>query len=137
MNLGAGMWTFATIAVVLFAALIALGQWLTARQKLVLDLFEKRFQVFMDLRRLVNEAVQLGKLTEPAAINEVLARSQFLFGEDINQPLRELFSLLGELEINRRVGGTIAERFEKILPLFQAYLKMHQKMPELPWSQPD
>lgn len=63
-----------------------------------------------------------------------MARSQFLFGDDINEPLRELFALFGEQELGRPVGGKITEKFEKMLPLFQAYLKMHQKMPDLPWT---
>ena len=73
----------------LFAALIAFGQWWTARQRLVLDLFEKRFAVFMELRTLVSEAVQEGKVSKPGSIKEVIARSQFLFGGDVNEHLHE------------------------------------------------
>lgn len=123
--------TIATVVIALLAASIASGQWWTARQKLVLDLFEKRFQVFMDLRTLASEALQLGKVTNPASINEVLARSQFLFDSDINTPLKEIHNLLGELEMGRSVGPEVARKFEQMLPLFQSYLGMHQKLPAL------
>jgi hypothetical protein len=126
------MLTVATIAVAFFAAFIAFGQWWTARQKLVLDLFEKRFAVFLDLRTLVSEAIQIGKVSKPGSINEVLARSQFLFGGDVNQRLGELHRLFGELEIGRpSAPQEILEKFEKMLPVLQPYLNMHQKLPRL------
>jgi hypothetical protein len=133
-----GLWrspmlTAATIAVALFAALIAFGQWWTARQKLVLDLFEKRFAVFMELRTLVSEAVQLGKFSKPGSINKVLARSQFLFGGDVNERLRELHRLFTELEMGQPSAAPqeILEKFEKMTPIFYPYLAMQQKVPEL------
>ncbi|TMJ55760.1 MAG: hypothetical protein E6G85_02970 [Alphaproteobacteria bacterium] len=105
------------VAVALFAAMIAFGQWWTARQKLVLDLFEKRFAIFMDLRRLVSEAIQLGKVSQPGSINEVIARSQFLFGSDVNEHLRELHRLFNELEVGRpSAPQEILEKFEKMTP---------------------
>jgi|GEM_PF-5795890 len=85
----------------------------------------------MDLRTLASEALQLGKVTNPASINEVLARSQFLFDSDINTPLKEIHNLLGELEMGRSVGPEVARKFEQMLPLFQSYLGMHQKLPAL------
>jgi hypothetical protein len=125
--------TVATVAIALFAALIAFGQWWTARQKLMLDLFEKRFQVFLDLRKIVSEALQLGKVVDKGLINEVLARSQFLFGEDINDPIKKIYSLVGELEIGRAGAAIeINEQFEKMLAVFHPYLAMRQKHPELP-----
>jgi len=97
--------------------MIAFGQWWTARQKLVLDLFEKRFAIFMDLRRLVSEAIQLGKVSQPGSINEVIARSQFLFGSDVNEHLRELHRLFNELEVGRpSAPQEILEKFEKMTP---------------------
>ena len=49
--------------VALLAVVVAWFQWWTARQKLVLDLFDKqRFQVFLDLRTIAGEAIQPGKI---------------------------------------------------------------------------
>jgi hypothetical protein len=130
------MLTIATVAVAFFAALIAFGQWWTARQKLVLDLFEKRFQVFMDLRSIASEALQLGKIQQhKGLINEVFARSRFLFDDDINDELTKMYSLVGELEVGRPGAAVeVNKQFEKMFPLFLPYLAMRQKLPTLPWD---
>jgi hypothetical protein len=127
------MSTVATIAVALFATLIALGQWWTARQKLVLDLFEKRFQVYMDLRSVASEILQHGQVRERGRINEVIARAQFLFDEDINERLRKIYSLIGEVEMKQPgATGKVNEAFDEIRPFFMPYLAMKQKLPT--WS---
>ena len=130
------MITAATVAVALFAALVAFGQWWTARQKLVLDLFEKRFQIFMDLRSIVSEAIQLGQIrTNKGRINEVVARSQFLFGDDINERLTKLYSLVGELELSQLgAASQINQHFDEMRPFFFPYLAMRQKLPKAPWD---
>jgi hypothetical protein len=74
------MQSWALAAVGLLAAVIGGMQWWTARQKLVLDLFDKRFQVFIDVRKIASEAIQSGKLQQPGSVNEVVARGRFLFG---------------------------------------------------------
>ena len=84
-------WVTAVIAAMV--ALISFGQWRIARAKLQLDLFEKRFAVYMDARRLVSEATQLGKFTDELLPNEVLARGRFLFGDDVVAELRRLHEL--------------------------------------------
>ena len=60
--------TVLATVIALLAAAIAFGQWWTARQKLVLDLFEKRFQVYLDVRRIASEATP----TPSQAINVML-----------------------------------------------------------------
>jgi hypothetical protein len=65
------MLTSATDAIAVFAALIAFGHWWTARQKLVLDLFEKRFQVFLDIPGIASEATQIRKINQRGFINEI------------------------------------------------------------------
>ena len=65
---------FLVAAVALLAVVVAWFQWWTARQKLVLDLFDKqRFQVFLDLRTIASEAIQLGKISRPGQMNEIIA----------------------------------------------------------------
>lgn len=65
---------FGTLAIGGVAGIIAWRQWKTAQDKVKLDLFDRRFAVFMDARRLVSEAGQLGKITDPNLPNEVIAR---------------------------------------------------------------
>ena len=125
---------FATVSVAILAVVIAFMQWWTARQKLVLDLFDKRFQVFLDARRIASEVIQLGKAQQPGAINEVIARSRFLFGDDVNTVLSRLHGLIGELELgNRNAATKVNALFDEMLPLFGQYLKMDQRSLRFPW----
>jgi hypothetical protein len=47
-----------TLIIGLFAGYIAWRQWRTSQDRLVLDLFEKRFQVFQELTRTIAAAFQ-------------------------------------------------------------------------------
>ena len=62
--MGAMDTTVATILIAGFAGLIATVQARTARAKLAFDLFEKRFEVFMDARKIVSELGALGRLSD-------------------------------------------------------------------------
>ena len=123
----------ATPAIAFLAVAIGIMQWWTARQKLVLDLFDKRFEVFLDVRKVVSEAVQVGKLEPPGIMNEIIARGRFLFGDDIHDALVELHRLAGKLESGLpEASFEIGNHFDAILPLFDRYLKMTQRAPRLP-----
>jgi hypothetical protein len=91
----------ATPAIAFLAVAIGGMQWWTARQKLVLDLFDKRFQVFLDVRKIASVAMQLGRLEQPGEVNEIIARGRFLFGDDMQQSLVKLHSLATELEMKQ------------------------------------
>ena len=100
--------------------------------KLVLDLFDKRFQVFLDVRRIASEAKQLGKLEQPGAVNEIIARGRFLFGDGMQQALIKLHSLATDLELQQpHASFEISQHFDIMLPLFERYLKMTQRPPKL------
>jgi hypothetical protein len=125
----------ATPAIALLAVAIGWGQWWTARQRLSLDLFDKRFSTFMDIRRIASEAIQLGKLNNYASVNEIVARSRFLFGDDILQKVIELHGLTCRLETrDSKAAIEISNLFDDMLPLFGRYLRMDQKTPRLPWN---
>jgi hypothetical protein len=117
-------------AIALVAVAIAAMQWWNTRQQLVLNLFEKRFQVFMDVRKITSEALQLGKINSKGLINEVIARGRFLFDRDLSEQLEHLNSLVSDLEAGRKSAAIeISEHFDKTIPLFDPYLKMSQRMP--------
>jgi hypothetical protein len=121
----------ATPAIAFLAVAIGGMQWWTSRQKLVLDLFDKRFEVFLDVRRIASEAMQLGKLERPGAVNEIIARGRFLFGDDMRQSLIKLHSLVTDLEMKQpRASFEISQHFDTMLPLFDRYLKMAQRPPQ-------
>jgi len=83
------------------AAVIAWRQWRTARDKVKLDLFDRRFNVFMDARKLASEGVQLGKFTDPGLPNEVIARAKFLFGDDVRTELDKLHLLCTQVTLEK------------------------------------
>jgi hypothetical protein len=120
----------ATPVIALLAAVIGFGQWRTNRTKLALDLFEKRFAVFMDVRRIASEAVQQGKLTDWGLPHEVLARGRFLFGSEVQKALDDL----GEMTARFNAGDASAavqidEQFRRMIPMFEQYLRMQEKVP--------
>ena len=117
------------------ASTIAFLQWWTARQKLVLDLFEKRFQCFLDVRSIASECLQLGKVTQPRRMNEVIARARFLFDNDIYDRLIEMHGLVGQLEAGNHLDASrIMGQFDEMLPVFNRYLRMTQRLPSPPWQ---
>ncbi|MEX2649786.1 MAG: hypothetical protein WD673_12315 [Alphaproteobacteria bacterium] len=121
---------FVAYAIAFLAVAIAFGQWWTARQKLVLDLFEKRFQVYLDVRRIASEAVQIGQLSDKGSPNEVLARGRFLFGHEVVEALQTLHKLTIDLEMkNPTAAIQINEQFKTMFPLFEPYLQMTQRQP--------
>lgn len=121
-----------TLVIALFVALISYMQWRTNRQKLVLDLFEKRFQVFLDFRRVASEAIHLGELKDKGAMNEIIARGRFLFGPDVMKRLQEMHSLAIKLEVKEpHAAIEMSNLFDDALPLFEPYLGLTQKLPRL------
>ena len=122
-------------AIAFVAVAIAAAQWWNTRQQLVLNLFEKRFQVFLDVRKIASEALQNGRIDSTGLINEILARGRFLFGPELVEELKRLYSLVSELETETTAEKQttaaieIRKQFEKITPMFEPYLKMPQQMP--------
>lgn len=117
-------------AIAFLAVVIATMQWWNTRQQLILNLFEKRFQVFLDVRRIASEAIQLGRIDSKGLTNELFARGQFLFGGDLVKELKRLHALVSELETGRSGAAIeISNHFDQMVPLFDPYLKMPQRMP--------
>jgi len=87
-----------TIVAALVGA-VAFRQWLTARAKLKLDLFDKRFAVY----KTISDAVFQSHWTGPAAeesskrINEMRQQAQFLFDAEVNQIVAEMDQLAFEM----------------------------------------
>jgi hypothetical protein len=115
---------FLVAVVALLAVVVAWFQWWTPRQKLVLDLFDKqRFQVFLDLRTIASEAIQLGKISRPGQMNKITTE------------LIKVHGLVSQLQVGHPPAAMrIMDHFEKMTPLFNRYLRMSQLSPSLPWQ---
>src|SRR6476660_6827086 len=68
------------------------------RARLAIDLYNRRFALFMEVRRMVSEATGLGRMKDYGPPNEVLAQGRYLFGSEIQRKLEELRRLMTRLE---------------------------------------
>jgi hypothetical protein len=81
-------WLTAFIAFIV--AFISALQWITARQKVVLDLFDKRFAVYEELRVAVSPHLgQMSTVEDIVKFNRAANRAQFLFGPEVTSFLEE------------------------------------------------
>lgn len=107
------------------AALIAWRQWRTAQDKVKLDLFDRRFSVFMDARKLASEAFQLGRITDPTLPNEVIARGRFLFDDKLHAEIERLQNLCTRLEMkDQSAASDINDWFDQFLKDIKPYMSM-------------
>jgi hypothetical protein len=82
-------WLAAFIAAIV--AFITLLQWITARQKVVLDLFDKRFAVYEELREVIGRHLtqRVNSVEDMERFTRAASRAQFLFGPEITSFLEE------------------------------------------------
>src|SRR5215469_9104869 len=88
-----------TPAIALLAVVIGVMQWRTAHQRAVLDLFQKRWDTYGELRRIISEAVQEGTAATPLALNfaRTVDQAKFLFGPEVHSYLQTVYRQLVEL----------------------------------------
>lgn len=140
----------ATPAIALLAIVIAILQWRTAHQKVVVDLFERRMKVYSEIRAVIGSVVSSGKLPNEQHFEYWRAAdgAKFLFGRKVNDYLNELNTTLayfheadesyGDMEGAERSEAIQRRRkyFDKIQafykefdPLVEPYLGMRQRRP--------
>jgi hypothetical protein len=140
----------ATPAIALLAIVIAILQWRTAHQKIVLDLFERRMKVYSEIRAVIGSTVSSGKLPNEKHFEFVRAAdgAKFLFGSKVNDYLGELNTTLAYFhEADETYGGMQGQEraeaiqrrriyFDKMQafykefdPLVEPYLGMRQRRP--------
>lgn len=89
-----------TPAVALIVAWIAWRQWRTAREKLVLDLFEKRWEIFHVAEAAVGLVIRDGDARENDAIRDVAvlrSKASFLFGDEVEKYLGDLQKRMAQI----------------------------------------
>jgi nicotinic acid mononucleotide adenylyltransferase len=140
----------ATIA--LLAAAMAWAQWYTARSRLILDLFNQRFEVYEGVCTVMARVMSAG-ITYTQDILDVGRqgdRAKFLFGDDVCRYLASLQKALSQLKycqsvISQRKGdeqyhqaveiqasltsGAINTFHEDFDALVQPYMRMDHKRP--------
>jgi hypothetical protein len=106
---------FATLVIGLIAAMIAYNQYRVARAKLKLDLFDRRYAIFLEIWRILSEVVsqgvqRTGGLSTP--FNNFIPQSAFLFGPDIEAYLNKAVSqwaLLWAIQARTQGNGNIVQ----------------------------
>ena len=88
-------WKGLTIIIAAWAAWSAWQQHHVARDKLRLDLFEKRQELFEAVQRAIIATHDLGKF-DPEDLRRAALRATFLFGSDVSHYLTELRTKLTE-----------------------------------------
>jgi hypothetical protein len=140
----------ATPAIALLAIVIAVLQWRTAHQKIVMDLFERRMTVYSKIRGVIASTISSGKLPNEKHFEFMQASdgAKFLFGSKVNGYLEELNSTLayfheadetyGQLQGQERSEAIKSRRkyfdeiqafYKKFDPLVEPYLGMRQRRP--------
>jgi hypothetical protein len=81
-----------TILIAAIAAMIAYFQWVTAHQRIVLDLFDKRWKVFEEIEVVIGDVLTHAETSHDTlqAFLRAEADARFLFGEDVRLELRAL-----------------------------------------------
>lgn len=113
-----------TVVIGLIAALIAWRQWRTARDKLKLDLFDRRLAVFMDVRKVVSEVTQIGKFSDLGLPNEIWSRSQFLFGPEIRAEITKFHDLCMDFGMrDPTASDSLDAWFKKFSKMVEPYMQ--------------
>ena len=81
-----------TLIIGIFAGYIAWRQWRTSQDRLALDLFERRFQVFQELTRTIAAAFQKAnvQISDPASFDAATEKARYLFGAEVHAYLKQV-----------------------------------------------
>jgi hypothetical protein len=148
--------SIAAIIVSLVVAVVQYAQWRTANQKVVIDLYERRFKVYEQLGKAIAPVLREGEVTR-TAFNEFMigqADATFLFGDDVQAYLKELrkcFAWLSSMtnevidkspnrpeliDTKFKYIAEIVAFYDKAPGLFAPYMKLTQRNTPFwrPWS---
>lgn len=140
-----------TLIVGMAVALIAYRQWKTANDKMVLDLFDRRLEIYSQLEQIAVRYERTREVLDQDRkdANDALLRSKFLFGADIFGEINQFHKALQSFEAipahvmlydsETETRATMAEAnlrslesvksFRRKMPnLFEKYLRMHHKL---------
>jgi hypothetical protein len=132
-----------TVTIAAIVAFIAWLQWRTADEKVVLDLFDKRFAVYEELRNGIYPA-RSGDQNAVLGFKVATLRAQFLFGAEVTTFLEATASDLAEAMVKSKSSplpspehseaalaraNRLNAFFGKLDTLVVPYMKHHRKVP--------
>jgi hypothetical protein len=140
----------------IFVATVGYFQWRTAQQKAVLDLFDRRHEIFEVVRKAVGQMTSSSHgfdQQREVEFMQTMERAYFFFGDDVQDYLKQLWADIvtvraadKELEATqghdrrqmverRRLSLTRIGQFYKTgQPLFGRYMRFSQTVPSAFWS---
>jgi hypothetical protein len=139
-----------TPAIAAIAVMIALFQWRTAQQKVVLDLFDRRMETYTALRTVVAKVMASSSaetLQTSFEFLQALDRADFLFGNEVIEHLKKIDNAIQEIRMTvaeakdlspgpqltanvameRSARDTVGSFYTTLQPLVKPYIRMHQK----------
>ena len=132
------------------AAIIGFRQWRTAHQKLGVDLFEKRWETYVGIRKVISKVARHGTATDEDFWDYVRAtdRADFLFGDDVTALLKEINDSMAWLSSFResvadithpdreelikakyKHFGIVTDFYKRAPSIFAQYMRMDEKLP--------
>ncbi|MGR9427735.1 hypothetical protein [Rhizobium leguminosarum] len=146
------MTTWLTLLLAAVAVIIASMQWFVARQKFVLDLFDRRFKAYNDVLSAVRPIIGAGDASHNQIVdlNIAVQNSKFLFGSDVNDYLKAVYQTAVKLHFWNSIYNSndpqahlapegmyecsmkLAEFFDDYPFLCQAYMMMPEKRVRTP-----
>lgn len=139
-----------TVVVAAIAVWIAFAQWWTARNRFKLDLFEKRWAVYISARNVLGELVTYGSLPAQARVDFTtgIRGAKWLFNQDVDNYLwKELWKNATELHVSNQLSAEtnpqdirtqaakkhseimlwLADQYQRIDDLFGPFLQLDQR----------
>ncbi|OCJ68620.1 hypothetical protein A6U97_08190 [Agrobacterium tumefaciens] len=144
------MSAWATTVISGLVLVVAFMQWRTAHQKVMLDLFDRRLEIYRQVWEAVGAVVRSGRGDDESqmAVMRAADKAMFLFGSDVSDYLKDLADTLHKLEwANRQIQDeptpSVSDRrlklFRKVVrfyedgaELFRPYMRMDQKRVRTP-----
>jgi hypothetical protein len=140
----------------IFVATIGYFQWRTAQQKAVLDLFDRRHEIFEVVRKAVGQMISSShgfNHQREIEFMQAMERAYFFFGDDVQDYLKQLWSdILTVRAVDTELENTqapdrhlmverrrlswdrIAQFYRTGQPLFGRYMRFSQTVPSGFWS---
>ena len=138
----------------IFVATVGYFQWRTAQQKAVLDLFDRRHEIFEVVRKTVAQMISssLGfDQQREIEFMQTMERAYFFFGDDVQEYLKQLWADIVTVraadkalettqaphqmvECRRLSLERIAQFYKTGQPLFGRYMRFSQTVPSGFWS---
>lgn len=142
--IGPGSASIVTALVAVAVWIVAYRQWRTAREKLVLDLFDRRFDFYVNAKEAIEQllgdpqgsiGVRSDRGLEPIkSMYRLRLEGQFLFGEDVMSYTARVYSAMINLQLGHTMSSlkdTSKDWSQVINQNFKVVTAFHDEFPKI------